>query len=391
MPPGTARVFAAYNITGVEDMIKRIAILAAPPSVASDLDASPSTTASASATPKPLPLTFVGSPKVHVTFDLDTSGVVRAVRAEGTAEEEYTPTATPKPRQTATPVPAKISNETTANTSDAVGNNATNSSDPVTASASAAATSKNSTPAPSDGVDDALPPPKTALRTLRFALTVTLAPADETVAGSTVAHFGPTERASSGSTLAALAARDEAKRAVERAKSTLEAFIYSSRDRFEAAAADETSDITAVSTDEQREAVGSSLSDAESWLYDDGATADVAAYEDKLASVQALVNPILRRATEFGRRPQVINETRALITGMRKAITAWNKTHPQVSHVRAVVLLYVHAVVWQSLMGPGSYVLDPVTLALYCVGGRSRASCIFDTLRLVVTARAPAL
>jgi len=59
LPPGTARVFAAYNITGVEDMIKRIAVLAAPPSVASDLDASPSTTASASATPKPLPLTFI--------------------------------------------------------------------------------------------------------------------------------------------------------------------------------------------------------------------------------------------------------------------------------------------------------------------------------------------
>jgi hypoxia up-regulated 1 len=180
------------------------------------------------------------------------------------------------------------------------------------------------------------PTPKTARRTLRFALIVTPAPADESAVGSVV-HYGPSERAASSVTLADLAARDEAKRAVERAKSTLEAFVYSSRDRLDAASSDEESDLLTVSTPEQREGVSSALSEAESWLYDDGATADVAAYEAKLETVQALVNPLLRRADEFGRRPRVINETRALISGIADAIAAWNSTHPQVRVWRTCV------------------------------------------------------
>jgi hypothetical protein len=113
-------------------------------------------------------------------------------------------------------------------------------------------------------------PPKTARRTLRFALTVTAAPSDESAAGS-VAHLGPADRAASASILSALAALDEAKRAVERAKSTLEAFVYAARDRIEASASAEEGDsLAAVSTEEQRDAVNSALAEAVEWLYDDG-------------------------------------------------------------------------------------------------------------------------
>ena len=335
LPAGTPRTLGAFNITGVEDMVARLDALSASNSSADSAD----TAGNATATPRPKPLTFVGAPKVHVTFELDSSGVVRVLRAEGTAEEEYTPTATPKPRPTWTPVPKPASNATNASApnataADSADLNATvanatagvaNASLLANATAGGAAESENSTAAAA-----AAQPPLTARRTHRFALVITPAPADESAAG-TVTPYGPEDRAASGATLADLAARDEAKRAVERAKSTLEAFVYASRDRIEASTADEGSDLLAASTSEQREVVGVALSDAESWLYDDGATAGVVEYEAKLAAVQALVNPLLRRADEFGRRPRVINETRALLAGVAKTIAAWNKTHPQVS------------------------------------------------------------
>lgn len=80
------------------------------------------------------------------------------------------------------------------------------------------------------------------------------------------------------------------------AKNTLEAYIYEARDTMDSELSQE------VSTEEARAEITSLCTTIEEWLYEDGANAGKADYEDKYAEIQAKVAPIKLRGTEIEAR-----------------------------------------------------------------------------------------
>merc|ERR1719181_872308 len=83
------------------------------------------------------------------------------------------------------------------------------------------------------------------------------------------------------------------------ARNALETFIYESRDKL---SSDE--GCLQVSTEEEREEIGSLLMAAEDWLYEDEATnGNASTFENKIQSLNEKVGPIRMRAFELEQRP----------------------------------------------------------------------------------------
>lgn len=107
------------------------------------------------------------------------------------------------------------------------------------------------------------------------------------------------EIAEAAARLEAMDAADAEVRALEAAKNALESFILESRDKL---STDEA--CITVSTEEVREQVGSELTAMEEWLYEPEAlAANASTLQDKLQTLKASIEPILRRAWEFEQRP----------------------------------------------------------------------------------------
>jgi hypoxia up-regulated 1 len=83
------------------------------------------------------------------------------------------------------------------------------------------------------------------------------------------------------------------------AKNTLEAYIYEARDAMDAELSQQ------VSTEEVRAEVTSLCTTIEEWLYDDGANAKKADYDDKYVQIQDKLAPIKLRASEIEARVQL--------------------------------------------------------------------------------------
>ena len=81
-----------------------------------------------------------------------------------------------------------------------------------------------------------------------------------------------------------LAAKDETKRAQEAAKSNLEAYIYAIREKIH-----EDEDIERVTDETMRETFSSALTEAEDWLYMDGADSTAAEFDAKKAEILASI------------------------------------------------------------------------------------------------------
>ena len=106
-----------------------------------------------------------------------------------------------------------------------------------------------------------------------------------------VAAMDPASVKTSIATLKDLATKDEAKRAQEAAKSNLEAYIYSIRERVE-----EDEELRMVTNETQRERFAQELSEAEDWLYMDGAESTAAAFDAKKSGLQSTGDEWLSRA-----------------------------------------------------------------------------------------------
>merc|ERR1719181_2186245 len=91
------------------------------------------------------------------------------------------------------------------------------------------------------------------------------------------------------------------------ARNALETFIYESRDKL---SSDE--GCLQVSTEEEREEIGSLLMAAEDWFYEDEATnGNASVFEAKLATLDEKVAPIKSRASELEQRallPELIEK-----------------------------------------------------------------------------------
>lgn len=101
--------------------------------------------------------------------------------------------------------------------------------------------------------------------------------------------------------LATMNALDEEVRRTDAAKNALEAYIYESRDKL-------TSDdmYIQVSTEAEREELGSMFTNTEDWLYEDEAlSGNASVFENKMEGLAEKVNPIKLRAYELEQRPSL--------------------------------------------------------------------------------------
>ena len=296
LPPGTSRTLGAYYITGIASLIEE--------QTARDVERARALADAGLASPLPpangsAAAAAVGSasqPKVHLSFELDYSGVVRLVRAEAVidvVERQLAPVpkrsaaaASPNATANATDVNATALNATAANSSStaanvtAGGDAAESSSATLNASTSPTAVAEEGTAANASSSTNVTATYIAVRRTLRFTLVVE----DDSSSALSVSPLSAAQRAASREVLARLDRADEERRLREGAKNAVEAYIYATREKLTAAEEEEAEAADAdtaldVSTPEQREALKVALSDAADWLYEEGHDTDTETYK----------------------------------------------------------------------------------------------------------------
>jgi len=100
--------------------------------------------------------------------------------------------------------------------------------------------------------------------------------------------------------LKALEARDQAKKALEKARNNLEGYIGESREKLES------EEIQVISTSEERETIEKLLTEVYNWFDEDGWEADEATLKKKLKSLKESMKEINTRITEATERPKAI-------------------------------------------------------------------------------------
>ena len=124
-----------------------------------------------------------------------------------------------------------------------------------------------------------------------------------------------------------LTAADDLRKAKEAALNTLESFIYSSKGRIQ----DDEEELSAVSTEEQRQKVIDLGNEIEEWLYDEGRNADLADYADKRKSLDDAFDPIIFRFDEVGKRAKVAERARKLMDKVESKMGDWAETMPHIT------------------------------------------------------------
>ena len=114
----------------------------------------------------------------------------------------------------------------------------------------------------------------------------------------------------------------------ESAKNALEAYIYATREKLDGADAEA---IAAVSPPGLLDTVRAGLSDAEEWLYEDGASAMTEQYTTRLAAARAPADPIFARVREIAERPRLLNETLAFLSTAKEMASGWALTAPHIT------------------------------------------------------------
>lgn len=114
--------------------------------------------------------------------------------------------------------------------------------------------------------------------------------------------------------LAAFDASDKSRRIREEHLNSLEAFTYRVRDYLEDEA------FIAASTSEIRKAIEEKLSAASDWIYAEGSDASEDALKAKLKELKDVVDPVLKRKTEFAERPEALKAMREAIDGLKSVI-----------------------------------------------------------------------
>jgi hypoxia up-regulated 1 len=136
-------------------------------------------------------------------------------------------------------------------------------------------------------------------------------------------HMSPAQLQQSKAKLEALDAEDEGRRQREAALNELEAFIYSTKNRL---LEDET-ELSKISTEEQRQAVLDMGNELEEWLYDaEAKDADVTVFKGKHKELRKLYNPIIDRHSEATARPDAIAQATKSLTMVKAKIANWTET-----------------------------------------------------------------
>jgi hypoxia up-regulated 1 len=114
--------------------------------------------------------------------------------------------------------------------------------------------------------------------------------------------------------LAAFAASDRASALRSEALNTLEGFTYRARDYLS------DSSFIAVSSEKVREQLEQKLNAVSEWLYGEGVDANLKDFQDKLKELKAVVDPVLARKDETGKRDNAVKSLKDQLEQMASMI-----------------------------------------------------------------------
>ena len=184
-------------------------------------------------------------------------------------------------------------------------------------------TSEDDAKKDSEAVSAESPPKEKKMRERRRVFRT---PLKVTESKRAVAAMSPDSVKTSIGILKRLAAKDEAKRAQEAAKSNLEAYVYAIREKIEE---DET--LQRVTDEAQRAKFVAELSDAEDWLYMDGAESTAAEFHAKKDGLQAVGDEWISRANELTKRPAAVSKAREFILKAAEALAKFAESKPWIT------------------------------------------------------------
>ena len=307
LPAGTDKLIAVYNVTGISDFAKETAAKG------------------------------LGSPKVHLSFLLDNSGMVTLSRAEATVElpaekdDESSKGADGKDEEDEREEEGKNS------TSNAASESPAESGQNATAEAAQDASNSTTTDIPSDSgknetaaeADKAKKDKKTKKEkkakkdtTLRRVLVI-----EENNQVLQPGGWEPAMLLGARARLRALAAADELRKAKEAAMNELEAYVYRVKNRI----SDEEKELSKVSTETQRQSVLDLCAAAIDWLDTEGQGQELGIYKNKLSAIRREAEPIFLRYTELSERPAAVAKARKALSDVRAEVAKWEVKLPQVT------------------------------------------------------------
>lgn len=134
--------------------------------------------------------------------------------------------------------------------------------------------------------------------------------------------YSPEIMAESIAKLATLAQVDKERMDLEESKNNYESYMYLIRNRL----IDDEEEISKVTTEEQREALRQSAEDAEEWMFDDGYTADLATYQAKFVDLSAPAEKVFSRTAELTARPAAVDALLKKLSKIEDLLVKWETT-----------------------------------------------------------------
>jgi len=134
--------------------------------------------------------------------------------------------------------------------------------------------------------------------------------------------YTPTIMAESKAKLATLAQADKERMDLEESKNKYESYIYHIRNKL----IDFEDEITKVTTEEQRAALSKSAEDAEEWMFDEGYTADLKTYDEKYVELSTPAEKAFFRMAEHSTRPKAIDALSAKLSKIEELMKKWETT-----------------------------------------------------------------
>jgi len=123
---------------------------------------------------------------------------------------------------------------------------------------------------------------------------------------------------------AKLCEAEEVRKKKETAKSTLEAWIYSVKEKTME------DDMEKVASEDALDELKSSLSKGEDWIYDEGEDADLATYEAKRAEMEKQVADVVERYDELTLRPEATKAATLRVERALKNSQDWATSRPHI-------------------------------------------------------------
>ncbi|DAZ96259.1 TPA: hypothetical protein N0F65_012562 [Lagenidium giganteum] len=285
LPAGISAHIAKFNITGIEEFANKN----------KDKD--------------------LGEPKVTLSFELDSNGIIRIVKAEATLEEEIEVEVEVKKddKKKAKKDKKKDDKKKDDKKDDKDDKKDAKEDDDEEAE------EKEEEPA-KEFVKEK------RIKTHRAALSVKLAHETHD-SGLSVLPMSVTDKKDSIRMLREMEQADNQRKANLEAKNRLETFVYTARDALSA----KEEQVSQVTVPEQVESLSTKLEETEDWLYDDGDKVEAAEYNKRIKLLSAELDAILFRVSELKDLPIAANAAQEYAFSTREMMNEWKESKPQVT------------------------------------------------------------